>query len=338
MRVLITGGAGFIGSHLVDHHVAAGDEVMVVDDFSTGSRHNLRHHHDHQLKVVEGRVEDPRVLDEAFREIDLVYHLAAAVGVFEILRRPLDALRTNLDATEAIFERAMREGVRTIFTSTSEVYGKNGQASLSEKDDSIYGPTTASRWLYAVSKATDEFLALAHNREHGFPVTIARLFNTTGPRQSGAYGMVVPRFVHQALNGEPLTVFGTGQQTRCFTHVADVVAALTGLAGCDQAIGEVVNVGRPNEISINDLAEMVVSITGSSSEIVHVPYDLAYEPGFEDMRRRVPDVTRLGELLGNIPETPLEVTIRTIVDWIQADHDGRLPAPAYAGLSAPAEG
>jgi UDP-glucose 4-epimerase len=330
MRVLITGGAGFIGSHLVDHHLEHGDEVVVIDDFSTGSRHNLRQRSERKVVLVEGRVEDPRVLDEAFLRIDLVYHLAAAVGVFEILRRPLDALRTNLDATEAIFERATHQGVRTIFTSTSEVYGKNGEASLSEKSDSIYGPTTASRWLYAVSKATDEFLALAHHREHGFPVTIARLFNTTGPRQSGAYGMVVPRFVHQAMNGEPLTVFGSGQQTRCFTHVADVVDSLTGLAACDASIGEVVNVGRPAEISINDLAEMVVSITGSSSEIVHVPYDLAYEPGFEDMRRRVPDVTRLHELLGRVPETPLEVTIREIIDWIAADQDGRRSIAALA--------
>lgn len=330
MRVLITGGAGFIGSHLVDHHLKRGDEVVVIDDFSTGSRRNLRDHADRPLMVVEGRVEDPRVLDEAFLQIDLVYHLAAAVGVFEILRRPLDSLRTNLDATEAIFERAMREGVRTIFTSTSEVYGKNGEASLSEKSDSIYGPTTASRWLYAVSKATDEFLALAHHREHGFPVTIVRLFNTTGPRQTGAYGMVVPRFVHQALNGEPLTVFGSGQQTRCFTNVADVVDSLTGLAACDEAIGELVNVGRPAEISIDDLAGVVVSIVGSTSAIVHVPYDLAYEPGFEDMRRRVPDVTRLGELLGRVPETPLEVTIKEIVDWIQADQDGGRSIAALA--------
>jgi len=330
MRVLITGGAGFIGSHLVDHHLDRGDEVVVVDDFSTGSRHNLLDQADRPLMVIEGRVEDPRVLDEAFLQIDLVYHLAAAVGVFEILRRPLDALRTNLDASEAIFERAMREGVRTIFTSTSEVYGKNGQATLSETSDSIYGPTTASRWLYAVSKATDEFLALAHHREHGFPVTIVRLFNTTGRRQTGAYGMVVPRFVHQALNGEPLTVFGSGEQTRCFTNVADVVESLTGLAACDEAIGELVNVGRPAEISMNDLAEMVVSIVGSTSEIVHVPYDLAYEPGFEDMRRRVPDVTRLGQLLGRIPETPLEITIKEIVDWIQADQNGRRSIAALA--------
>jgi UDP-glucose 4-epimerase len=326
MRVLITGGAGFIGSHLVDRHLALGDEVVVIDDFSTGSHHNLAHHVDRELTVVEGPVEDPRVLDEAFRRIDRVYHLAAAVGVFEILRRPLHSLQTNLDATEAVFERATREGVRTIFTSTSEVYGKNGKASLSESDDSIYGPTTAHRWLYAVSKATDEFLALAHHREHGFPVTIVRLFNTTGPRQTGAYGMVVPRFVQQARTNGPLTVYGSGHQTRCFTNVADVVECLVRLGGCDEAVGEVVNIGQPTEITIDDLAELVRTVVGSSSEIVHVPYDEAYEPGFEDMRRRVPDVSRLAELIGYVPDTPLETTIRQILDTIQEE-----PARVVAG-------
>jgi UDP-glucose 4-epimerase len=322
VRVLITGGAGFIGSHLVDRHLARGDEVIVIDDFSTGSHNNLRHQSGADLTIVEGRVEDPRVLDDAFLRIDLVYHLAAAVGVFEILRRPLHCLRTNLDATEAIFDRAMREGVRTIFTSTSEVYGKNGKASLRESDDSIYGPTTANRWLYAVSKATDEFLALAYHREHDFPVTIVRLFNTTGPRQTGAYGMVVPRFVHQALNGEPLTVYGNGSQTRCFTNVGDVVESLVRLANCPEAIGQVINIGQATEISIDDLAERVRSVLGSASEIVHIPYSEAYEPGFEDMRRRVPDVGRLEELIGFAPDTPLDVTIRQIVDAIEAERSG----------------
>jgi UDP-glucose 4-epimerase len=319
MRVLITGGAGFIGSHLVDRHLERGDEVVVVDDFSTGSHHNLRHHATPRLAVVEGRVEDARILDEAFRRIDLVYHLAAAVGVFEILRRPLGSLRTNLDATEAVFERGTREGVRTIFTSTSELYGKNGKASLSETDDSIYGPTTASRWLYAVSKATDEFLALAHHREHGFPVTIARLFNTTGPRQTGAYGMVVPRFVKQAMAGEPLTVYGSGTQVRCFTNVADTVECLMRLAGQPEAVGEVVNIGNPNDISINDLAELVCTQLGSVSEVVHVSYSDAYEPGFEDMRRRVPNVGHLRELIGYVPDTPLDVTIWQMVESVRAE-------------------
>jgi UDP-glucose 4-epimerase len=328
MRVLITGGAGFIGSHLVDRHLSEGDEVVVVDDFSTGSPDNLAHHDTTRLTIVRGKVEDARVLAEAFVRIDLVYHLAAAVGVFEILKRPLESLRTNLDSTEAIFERAMRAGVRTVFTSTSEVYGKNGKASLKETDDSIYGPTTASRWLYAVSKATDEFLALATHREYGFPVTIVRLFNTTGPRQTGAYGMVVPRFVQQALSGSPLTVFGNGSQTRCFTNVHDVVEALVRIGRTPAAIGRVVNIGQPSEISILDLASRICELTESTSKIELIPYDVAYEPGFEDMRRRVPDVTLLRELIDYAPETPLETTILEIVASIKSELAGSLvPTP-----------
>jgi UDP-glucose 4-epimerase len=324
MRVLITGGAGFIGSHLVDRHLADGDEVVVIDDFSTGSPRNLAHQDTPRLTILEGKAEDLRVLDEAFVRIDLVYHLAAAVGVFEILRRPLECLRTNLDSTEAIFERAMKAGVRTVFTSTSEVYGKNGKASLKETDDSIYGPTTASRWLYAVSKATDEFLALANYREYGFPVTIVRLFNTTGPRQTGAYGMVVPRFVQQALAGSPMTIFGDGKQTRCFTNVHDVVEALVRIGRTPEAIGRVVNIGQPSEISILDLAARIREVASSASQIELVPYSVAYEPGFEDMRRRVPDVSLLRELTGYVPETPLDATILEIVASFKADQSEAL--------------
>lgn len=328
MRVLITGGAGFIGSYIVDRHLAEGDDVIVVDDFSTGSRRNLAHHATSRLSVVEGRVEDEAVLDRAFVDIDLVYHLAAAVGVFEILRRPLECLRTNLDATEAVFERASRARVRTIFTSTSEVYGKNGKAHLGETDDSIYGPTTAARWLYAVSKATDEFLALAYHREYEFPVSIVRLFNTTGARQTGAYGMVVPRLVQQALAGDTLTVFGDGTQTRSFTNVHDVVEAIVRIGRTPAAIGRVVNIGQPSEISILNLAQRVLEVTGSASPIELVPYAVAYEPGFEDMRRRVPDVTLLRELVGYVPETPIEATIRQIVESIQSgEATPRVAAP-----------
>ena len=329
MRVLITGGAGFIGSHLVDRHLAEGDEVVVIDDFSTGSRRNLAHLETSRLTVVPGKVEDPPVLEEAFVRIDLAYHLAAAVGVFEILRRPLECLQTNLDASEAIFERATRDGVRTVFTSTSEVYGKNGKASLKETDDSIYGPTTASRWLYAVSKATDEFLALANHRQYGFPVTIVRLFNTTGPRQTGAYGMVVPRFVKQALAGEPMTVFGDGRQTRCFTNVLDAVEGLVRIGRTPAAIGRVVNIGQPSEISILDLATRIRDLIGSASQIDLVPYSVAYEPGFEDMRRRVPDVSLLRELTGYAPDTPLETTILQIVASIKNERaDSKVSSPA----------
>lgn len=315
MRVLITGGAGFIGSHLVDHHLARGDEVVVVDDFSTGRRSNLAHTSMDRLEVHEGRVEAPGVLDAAFRRVDLVYHLAAAVGVFEILRRPLDALRSNIDATEAVFEKAATEDVRTLFASTSEVYGKNDAGPLRETDDSVYGPTAVSRWLYAVSKSADEFLGLAYHRERGLPVTIARLFNTAGRRQSGAYGMVVPRFVEQALRGDPITVFGDGKQTRCFTNVGDVVEAFSRLAETPAAIGQVVNIGNPCETSMLELADLVrTTVPDCRSTISHVRYEDAYGLGYEDMRRRIPDVARLRALTGYAPATPLETTIREIVD------------------------
>jgi UDP-glucose 4-epimerase len=313
VRVLITGGAGFIGSHLVDAHLAAGDEVVVLDDLSTGRLENISEH------VLAGRVrfhlskaEDPTALTAAMAGVDLVYHLAAAVGVFEILKHPLQSIRTNLDASSAVFERAAELGVRTIFTSTSEVYGKNGHGALKETDDTIYGSTQVSRWLYAVSKATDEFLALAYHQERSLPVTVVRLFNTTGPRQSGAYGMVVPRFVRQALETRPLTVFGDGRQLRCFTNVSDVVAALMALSATPEAIGEVVNIGNPREISISDLAELVREMVGSDSVIQFQGYESAYGCGFEDMRRRVPDVGRLKELVGFVPATPLETTIEEI--------------------------
>ncbi len=313
MRVLITGGAGFIGSHLVNAHVAGGDDVVVVDDLSTGRRENIAAHvAAGRVHFLEGKAEDPAVIEPAFDGVELVYHLAAAVGVFQILAHPLASIRTNLDASSAVFERATARGIRTIFTSSSEVYGKNVSDALNEDDDTTYGATKVQRWLYAVSKATDEFLALAHHQELGLPVTVVRLFNTTGPRQTGAYGMVVPRFVRQAIEGRPLTVYGDGSQLRCFTNVHDVVVALMALAATPAAIGEVVNVGNPREISIRDLAALVCEIVGSNSSVELVDYESAYGKGFEDMRRRVPDVSRLRSLIGFVPTTPLEETIREI--------------------------
>jgi UDP-glucose 4-epimerase len=313
MRVLITGGAGFVGSHLVDACVARGDEVVVVDDLSTGRRENIEAHTSAgRVRFFEGKAEDPAVIGPAFEGVELVYHLAAAVGVFQILAHPLASIRTNLDASSAVFERAAARGIRTLFTSTSEVYGKNVADALKEDDDTIYGATRVHRWLYAVSKATDEFLALAHHQELGLPVTVVRLFNTTGPRQTGAYGMVVPRFVRQAMEGKPLTVYGDGDQMRCFTNVHDVVAALMVLTDTPAAIGQVVNVGNPREISIRDLATLVCEIVGSKSSVELVDYESAYGAGFEDMRRRVPDVSRLRGLIGFVPTTPLEATIKEI--------------------------
>jgi UDP-glucose 4-epimerase len=317
MRVLITGGAGFVGSHLVDAHLAKGDEVVVVDDLSTGRLENIGAHVSAgRVRFLQGKAEDPAIIGPAFEGAELAYHLAAAVGVFQILQHPLQSIRTNLDSTSAVFERAAAGGIRTVFTSTSEVYGKNATGGLKETDDTIYGPTKVHRWLYAVSKATDEFLALAYHQETGLPVTVVRLFNTTGPRQTGAYGMVVPRFVRQALEGQPLTVYGDGSQLRCFTNVHDVVAALMALAATPAAIGEVVNVGNPREMSIRHLAELVRSIVGSQSQVELIDYETAYGKGFEDMRRRVPDVSLLRSLVGFVPTTPLEETIREIADCI----------------------
>lgn len=312
MRVLVTGGAGFVGSHLVDHYVARGDEVIVLDDLSTGSRRNLEQHEPGRITMIEGKVEDADRLRRIFEGVDLVFHLAASVGVFEILRHPLHALRSNLAASDTLFTVAAEHGTRTIFTSTSEVYGKNNADGLRESDDSVFGPTSVSRWLYGVSKAADEFMGLAHHFETRLPISIVRLFNTTGPRQTGAYGMVVPRFVRQALDNAPITVFGTGKQTRCFTNVFDVVRSLTLLAETPRAIGEVINVGRPVETSIAALAEVVRRECDSTSEIIYEEYEEAYGPGFEDMRRRVPNVDKLRDLTGYAPSTPLEETIHAI--------------------------
>jgi len=313
MRVVVTGGAGFVGSHLVDYHVAAGDQVVIVDDFSTGSRANLAHHRPAAIELVEARVEEMPDFGALLDGADRIYHLAAAVGVFSVLSRPLDALRRNLGASEIVFEEASKRGIRTIFTSTSEVYGKNDADALRESDDSIFGPTSVSRWLYAISKAADECLALAYEREAALPITVVRLFNTTGTRQTGAYGMVLPRFVRQALAGEPLTVFGDGRQTRCFTNVHDVVEAIVRLAISAEAVGKVVNVGYPHEIEIRELAALVIRMTGSTSAIESVEYEDAYGPGFEDMRRRMPDVSLLRKLIDYVPTTGLEETIRQVV-------------------------
>jgi len=313
MKVLITGGAGFIGSHLVDAHLAKGDEVVVVDDLSTGRLGNIEARvKAGEVRFLQGKAEDSAIIGPAFEGVDLVYHLAAAVGVFTILKHPLASLRSNLDASAAVFERAAEKGVRTIFASTSEVYGKNEADGLKETDDTTYGATACSRWLYAATKATDEFMALAYHQERGLPVTAVRLFNTTGPRQTGAYGMVVPRFVRQALSGQPLTVFGDGSQKRCFTNVRDVVAAMMALPDAPQSIGLVVNVGNPREVSIRELAALVLQLTGSNSPIQLIDYSEAYGKGFEDMHRRVPNVDLLRSLVGFVPETPLEETIAEI--------------------------
>jgi UDP-glucose 4-epimerase len=313
MRAAVTGGAGFIGSHLVDHLLALGHEVVVLDDLSTGSMANLDRALGHPaFTFVEGSVLDEELVEDVVAPCDTVFHLAAAVGVHTIVDRPVESLRTNLHGTETVLAAAARHGRRFLFTSTSEVYGKNSADRLREDDDRILGCALKSRWSYATVKALDELLIYCRWRDQGLPAVIVRLFNVIGPRQTGRYGMVVPRFVDQALSGEPITVYGDGHQTRCFVQVGDVVAAMTRLVDQPRAYGAVVNLGGSEEISMADLAYLVRRVIGSASPVVHVPYEDAYGDGYEDVLRRVPDLTRARDLVGfttrnGLPETIAEI-------------------------------
>ncbi|MCB2186056.1 MAG: GDP-mannose 4,6-dehydratase [Deltaproteobacteria bacterium] len=312
-RALITGGAGFIGSHLAEHLLELGQKVHVIDDLSTGSMDNLDGvvgHPDFGYTIADMR-EEP-LLAELVDRADVVYHLAAAVGVRLIVESPVRTIETNVGCTEAVLRRAEKKHKKVLVASTSEVYGKSEQVPFKEDNDMVLGPTSKARWSYACSKAIDEFLALAYHRGRGLPVLVCRLFNTVGPRQTGRYGMVLPTFVRQALAGLPITVFGDGAQSRCFSHVDEVIRAMAALAQIPEAVGQVVNVGGVQEITIAGLAELVREMTGSSSEIVYIPYDQAYEEGFEDMPRRVPDVEKLKRLTGLAPAMP----IREIVDSV----------------------
>jgi nucleoside-diphosphate-sugar epimerase len=318
MRALITGGAGFIGSHLAEALLAAGDEVDVLDDLSTGRIENLQAIQGHPRFVLHvGSVRDEALVQKLVAAVGVVYHMAAAVGVRLILERPVETIATNIVGTEMILRAAAPGLTRVVVASTSEVYGKNDRVPLSEEDDRVLGPTTKSRWSYACSKAIDEFLALAYHREHGLPVVIIRFFNTVGPRQTGRYGMVVPRLVRQALDGEPITVYGDGAQSRCFTDVEDAVRATVALATCPAATGEVFNVGSSHEVTIDDLAERVKRLTGSRSPIVHVPYDQAYQPGFEDLRRRVPAIAKAERVVGYRPRVALDETLGRVIAFLQ---------------------
>jgi UDP-glucose 4-epimerase len=302
MRALITGGAGFIGSHLAEALLARGDSVHVVDDLSTGAMDNIVHLKPHpRFDYTIGSVTDPRLMAELVDLADVVFHLAAAVGVQLIVESPVRTIETNVRGTEVVLEAAARKGRKVLVASTSEVYGKSDQVPFPESADLTIGPTHMGRWAYACSKALDEFLALAYWSEKKLPVVVARLFNTVGPRQTGRYGMVLPRFVGQALAGEPLTVYGDGTQRRCFGWVHDVVGALIALIEEPRAVGEVYNVGSTEEISMRQLAELVRERTGSHSEIVLVPYAEAYAPGFEDVARRVPDTRKIQALIGFAP-------------------------------------
>jgi UDP-glucose 4-epimerase len=318
MRALITGGAGFVGSHLAEVLLSGGHEVFVLDNLSTGSIDNIIHlKHDPRFHYTIDSVSNEPVLAELIDQSDVVFHLAAAVGVKLIVEQPVHTIETNVQGTEVVLKHANKKKKLVLVASTSEVYGKNTSVPFTEDADLVLGPTVKHRWAYACSKAIDEFLALAYWKEKKLPVIIVRLFNTVGPRQTGQYGMVIPNFVRQALAGRPITVFGDGTQSRSFTYVGDVVGALVKLVEEPRAIGRVFNVGNGYEITIRDLAERVKEITNSTSPIVTIPYDQAYESGFEDMPRRVPDTTRIRELIGYEPKVQLDEILESVVAYFQ---------------------
>ena len=320
MKALITGGAGFIGSHLADRLLEDGHEVMVLDNLSTGSIDNIAH-----LKGRTGfgytidSVTNESLLAELIDGSDVVFHLAAAVGVKLIVEQPVHTIETNVHGTEVVLKHANKKKKLVVIASTSEVYGKSTDVPFREAADVVMGPTTKHRWAYACSKLIDEFLALAYWKEKQLPVVIVRLFNTVGPRQTGRYGMVLPTFVRQALAGQPITVFGDGTQSRSFTYVGDVVEALVRLTHERRAVGEVFNIGNMGEVTISDLAERVKRMTGSCSPIQYVPYDQAYETGFEDMPRRVPDITKIRDFVGYEPKVKLDDIIRTVIEHMRAN-------------------
>jgi UDP-glucose 4-epimerase len=316
LRLLITGGAGFIGSHLAEAYLERGDEVSIIDDLSTGSIENIQHLKKHpRFDYTIESVRNYPVLAELVDRADVVIHLAAAVGVQLIVESPVRTIETNVRGTEVVLEVANKKKKTVLIASTSEVYGLSDRVPFREDGNLVLGSTSKGRWSYACSKAIDEFLALAYWREKRLPTIIVRLFNTVGPRQTGQYGMVVPRFVKQAIAGRPLTVFGDGNQTRCFCHVADVVGALMKLVDTPASVGEVFNIGSTEEVSILQLAETVKRMASSSSEIVFVPYDEAYEEGFEDMPRRVPDTTKIDQLVGFAPTFTLDGIIRSVIEY-----------------------
>ncbi|MEO8899521.1 MAG: NAD-dependent epimerase/dehydratase family protein [Candidatus Dormibacter sp.] len=326
-RYLVTGGAGFIGSHLSTALIERGHQVVGLDNLSTGSATNVAGlSSNDSYRLVLGSVLDAQLLDELVEQCDTVIHLAAAVGVTLVVEQPLRSLVTNIRGTEHVIEAAHRYRRRVFIASSSEVYGKNPDVPLHEKADSVVGTPTRSRWGYALSKAVDECLAMAYSREKGMPTVIGRFFNTVGPGQSPAYGMVIPRMIKQALAGDAVTVFGDGAQTRCFCHVSDVVRAVVGLLDHPDAVGEVFNIGSTEEVTINELAERVIATTGSSSSVVRIPYEEAYAPGFEDMLRRVPDTQKIRSLIGWSPTHDLDSILRTVVE-----HSAAHP-PAAAGL------
>ncbi|MBN1932116.1 MAG: GDP-mannose 4,6-dehydratase [Desulfobacterales bacterium] len=325
MRVLITGGAGFIGSHLAEAYLEKGYRVYIIDDLSTGCMDNIRYlqedvHFKNRLFVYIDTILNEKLLQKLTQKCDYVFHLAAAVGVRYILENPLESIKINIQGTEKVLEFSEKFRKKVLITSSSEVYGKHLHAPLVETDNIIYGPSTKSRWSYATSKLIDEFTALAYFRTKGLKVVITRLFNTVGPRQTGAYGMVLPRFVTQALNNDPLTVYGDGKQTRTFTYVKDIVHALMALIENDNAVGEVFNIGGIEEIAILDLAKKIIKITDSQSAIQLIPYDEAFEKDFEDMMRRVPSIQKIKNLIDFKPKTNLDSILKHVINHIKKEN------------------
>lgn len=317
---LVTGGAGFIGSHLCERFLAKGHRVLVIDNLSTGRIENIRHLLGHErFHFCRSDVMTEVTLDRLASQADTIVHLAATVGVEKIVSSPAETIENNVAGTDRVLRAALRYGCRTLIASTSEVYGKGSKIPFGEDDDILLGPSSKSRWSYAASKLVDEFLALAYMQEYGVPVVILRLFNTVGPRQTGRYGMVIPRLVGQALRNDPITVHGDGKQSRCFCHVADVVRAIDQLCECPAATGQVINIGSRTETAIGDLAGKIKAITASSSEIRFVPYHEAYAPGFEDMQRRLPDTSRIEAMLGWQPEIGLDEILRQVMDHIKGE-------------------
>jgi UDP-glucose 4-epimerase len=320
-RALITGGAGFIGGHLAEHLLASGYHVTIIDNLSTGRFENIAHLTDHaRFAYAIEDIRNETVMDRLVSECDVIYHLAAAVGVFSIVSNPIETIEVNVGGTQHVLQTARRYRRKVLIASTSEVYGNGVKVPFNEDDERVLGPTTKSRWSYAASKALDEFLGLAYYRAVGLPVIVLRLFNTVGPRQVGHYGMVLPRFVQWALAGETLQVTGDGQQSRCFCNVKDVVDAITRLSESPDAPGEVFNIGNNQEITIYELAQHVIDRTGSASKIELVPYERIYEPGFEDMRRRVPDTSKIQRVVDWHPQIDLDTTIDQIIDYFRT-HD-----------------
>lgn len=322
MRVLITGGAGFIGSHLAEHYLHQGDEVYIIDNLSTGSLNNIKHLQKNEnfktrLFVHIDTILNHDLMLELIGTCDTIFHLAAAVGVRYILEHPLESILVNIQGTEKVLELCAKFKKKVLIASSSEVYGKHLHAPLVETDNIIYGPTSKFRWSYAASKLMDEFIALAYYRNKGLGVVITRLFNTVGPRQTGTYGMVIPRFVSQAIKNEPITVYGDGMQTRTFTYVKDVVDALTKLIECDRAVGEVFNVGGTEEISILNLAKRIINETKSASTIELIPYEKAFEKDFEDMQRRVPSIEKIRRYIDFEPKTDLDTILKHVVQFMK---------------------